>query len=225
MRQVALLGVVLWMAAVGCIAGLLYLSNGQVTESALADYGLVFIGYAAVTSLVARRCLDVSMILVAIWGAAVGYWGPRWYLFCDSAIERWASTIGLERALASPDIRVAVSMATAGILTSSLLYLLTRSSKIVMQSMIASLAVAGLTTVPETARWVEPMAVLGWHAVVAAGLCGWMVEGARRRASGCCPRCGCDVQGLTSPVCPSCSSMLAGTAAGPRLGTLNRRPV
>lgn len=204
-----LLGVGLWVVALACIAGLLHLSRGHVTADDLGDYGLVFLGYVVVSNLVARRRLDVSMVLVALWGGAIGFWGPRWYSLCVSAIDRWGGQAGLDDVLAGSDTRLAISVVAGGFLTAALLYISTRSAKVVMHTVIASVVVASLIKLPIPDVYSEPAAVVAWHAVVAAGLCQWMVDGSRRRRNGCCPRCGSDVEGLTSPVCPSCSAVLA----------------
>lgn len=229
MRQVGLLGVCLWVVALACIAGLLQLSGGRVDADDLGDYGLVFLGYVVISNLVARRRLDVSMVLVALWGGAIGFWGPRWYNLCETAINRWGGQAGLEDVLAGSDTRLAISIVAGGILTAALLYISTRSSQVVIHTVIASLMVAGLMKLPVPDVYSEPAAVVTWNAVVAAGLCRWMVDGSHRRRNGCCPRCGSDVEGLTSPVCPSCSAVLAdkrgSTVAAVVAPAAFRRPV
>lgn len=209
MRQVAAFAVCLWLAVVGCVAGLLVLSGGEMTLGDLTDFGLVFLAYAIVTSVVARRCVDASMVVVAIWGAAVGFWGPRWMALCDSAFDRWGAAGSLPELLMRDDLRAALAVAAAGILTAALLYIPTRSSKVVAQTVAAGLAVAVLAWLPIAGPWAMEAGVVVWHALVGAALCSWMVEGTRRREAGCCPRCGAEVRGLTSPVCPSCSAALA----------------
>ncbi|MCC6676484.1 MAG: hypothetical protein IT436_05010 [Phycisphaerales bacterium] len=220
MRQVAAIGVCLWLAAVACTVGLLHLSDYQVSIGDLPDYGLVFLGYAMVASLVARRCLDVSMIVVAMWGASVGFWGPRWLSLSESVLDRWAAVTQLPVVFQRDDFRASVAIAAAGLLTAALLYIPTRSSRVVLQTAAAGLGVAALDSLPFLQRWQDDAGVILWHAVVCAGLCSWMVQGAQRRAGGCCPRCGAEVRGLSSPVCPSCGAALASTA--PREDALAR---
>lgn len=227
MRQVAAFGVCLWLATIGCTATLLHLSGHQLPPVDLADFGLVFLGYALVASLVARRCLDVSMVVVALWGAAVGFWGPRWVALSDSVLDRWVAIAPLPEAMQQADLRLAVAVAAAGLLTASLLYIPTRSSRVVFQTAAAGVVAAVLLWLPLTAQWSVGAAVIMWHAIVCAGLCSWMVQGSQRREGGCCPRCGVEVRGLSSPVCPACGAALAAIGeTGPAAPVLTqRRPI
>lgn len=217
MRQVGAFGVCLWLAAVACTVGLLASSAGSFSELDLADLGLVFLGCAIITSLAARRCLDVSMIVVAMWGASAGFWGPRWLQLCGSVLTKWEAIAPLPDPLHQPDARLAVSAGAAGVLTAALLYIPTRSSKVVMQTAAAGIAVGAILWMPLIDRWEVELAAIVWNAVVCAGLCSWMVEASRRRESGCCPRCGEEVRGLSSPVCPSCGAALAPSTPQPTL--------
>lgn len=226
MRQVGLLGSAIWLGVMVGVAGLLSQSDWQVDAEDLADYGLVFLAYVALTSVLARRCMDVSMVVVAIWGAAVGLWGPGWLRLCDSAILRWAGKMGWGEFFGRDDVRAAIGLAAAGVLTAALLYIATRSSKVVVLTVVASLGAAAVVALPAGYAWGDAAAVLLWNGLVCAGLCGWMVMAMQRRGAGCCPRCAHDVRGLSSPVCPACSAVLAKSDMKlPAVAPMQRRPV
>lgn len=209
MKQVGALGACVWLATVLCTVGLLHLSGGRIGPEDLPDYGLLFLGYAMVTSLVARRCIDASMVVVALWGGSVGVWCPRWLELCETVFARWHAVTPLPDLLLRDDIRTAVAIAAGGFLTASLLYIPTRSARTVLHTAAASLGVAVLLALPVAGTWTATVSAVFWHAAVCGAMCTWMVEASRRRAGGRCPRCGVEVAGLSSPVCPSCGAALA----------------
>lgn len=227
MRQVSAFSVCLWLATVACTAGLIWLSGRPLSGEDLPDFGLVFLGYALVTSLVARRCLDVSMIIVAMWGASVGFWGPRWVSLSEVILDKWATITPLPEAFDQPDVRLALSIGAAGLLTAALLYIPTRSSRVVLQTAAAGIGVGALIWMPLLERWEVEAGAMLWHAVVSAGLCSWMVQASRLREAGCCPRCGNDARGLSSPVCPSCGAALASgdSRVAPVTPRIAQRPI
>jgi len=80
--------------------------------------------------------------------------------------------------------------------------LATRSMRVGVVCLLASLLMLGLLTGSDTAGW---LVATCWHYAVFGSVVLWAVRARMRRLSGShCAGCGYDLAGIEGPVCPEC---------------------
>lgn len=172
------------------------------------ELGLIFAAYALGARAIACALHDWGTMVMAILGVTFGLWFP--YLNQNGSPHMMSAlamlpgmTEGLLLALEFPAVVI-----SAGAITGAASYLVMRSGTVFVNVMLLSVVAAGMTAIPLDEVMMLRLAVIVWHAGVAATMCRWAVSAAKRAQGLACPFCGSDLVGLTSPVCTSCKHKL-----------------
>lgn len=170
--------------------------------------GFLLAGVIVAARSIAHRGPTLVTAVLVLGASSFGLWAPRLFHFVDvSLADRIAALTDID-VIASQAATVPISILIAGFISSLLLFLGTGSPAVLATTIAATVAASVVPISP-----LEPdlsMAIAGalWQTAVTTALCRWSVQMAMRASGACCPSCGYDVRGLTSPVCPHCSETL-----------------
>lgn len=218
-----------WTIATGLGAALSWFGfRGDTSDEGMLELGLIFAAYVLSFGGISGRAKDVSTLVVVTWGGTMGMWCNRWYETCSRSVDQFLPSIGVSSASAIDATHLPAAVAAVGIMTSALLLVATRSTRVAWSCVAASLLAAAVPMFSDDASRSLPWAALAWNAMTAGALAVWAVDEAVRRSGGRCRSCGHDVHDLSSPVCPRCATPL-GHLVGrgiPTFGAVSeRRPI
>lgn len=200
---------IVWLLCVGAAGGAMYAANGHpdLVDETLLEFGGIFAFAVAATRTIGSRLRDMSSLVLLFWGMCFGFWALPWM----SAVGFGLNTLA-DRGFMDSDLikylHLPLTIATSGLATAALLYVGTNCGRMAGQAIFATFAAAVTPLVPEYQEHAIQAGALVWHAVVTAGLCSWSIRQALEAAGVGCGKCGADLRGLTSPVCPSCGCTL-----------------
>lgn len=202
------LAAITWLFAVSTTA-LVVWSTPPAGDLTLAVYelGLIFAAYALGARAIACRLHDWGTFALAILGLGFGFWFP---LLNQHAGPQFNEAISLIPSLTGhwrDALTLPAVIASAGTITAAATYLVTRSGGVFLNIVALSLVASLAPLFPDKALATR-IAVVLWHAGVAATVCHWGLLAARRASGVACPFCGSDLIGLSSPVCPTCRHRL-----------------
>ncbi len=167
--------------------------------------GLILAGVIVGARGIAMRGLTVMTALLVLGAASFGSWAPRLYGLIDTSLaDQLAVATGID-VIASQAAAVPIAILAAGTATAVALFLGTGSAAVIATAFAATVASASAPFLPLESDLSLAIAGAVWTSAVATALCRWGVQMAKRASGACCPSCGYDVRGLTSPVCPHCS--------------------
>lgn len=201
--------VVLWLLATTVAAGVAWfgprISGLSMT---LHLMGFILAGVIVGARGIAMRGLTAVTAMLVLGAASFGMWAPRLLAFIDTWLaDRLAEITGIDE-IASQAATVPISILAAGIMTSVVLFLGTGSAAVVATVFAATVAAAAAPLLPVGSDLSMAISGTFWIAAASTAMCRWAVHMAKRASGACCPTCGYDVRGLTSPVCPHCSEPL-----------------
>lgn len=197
-----------WLLGSGlCAAVVFCLLTGENRDLGLHVLGLVFAGTASTFAILARRA-GAGMAVVAVWGLAFGVWFPDCIASLEPITRHWLGELGLNDPHLVRRLPLPVAIATTGTTTGAVMYLMTRSGRVVIQTVLLSLVVAATPMLPVHEEGAVMGGIIAWHVAVYGSLFRWMVDCVREGAGLSCAACGFDLVGLTSPVCPGCGRNL-----------------
>ena len=197
---------VLWLFATVAAAGVAWfaprLSGVSMT---LHLMGFILAGVIVGARSIAGRGLTMMTALLVLGAASFGRWAPKLYEWIDNSLaDQLAAATGID-VIASQAAAVPIAILTAGAATAVVLFLGTGSAAVIATAFAATVASASAPFLPLESDLALAIAGAVWTSAVATALCRWGVQMAKRASGACCPSCGYDVRGLTSPVCPHCS--------------------
>jgi hypothetical protein len=210
-----------WLLGTAASFGIAFgLLPGGSREVGLWALGALFALNVAMYAGLARRFGPGAAIMTA-WGLGFGGWFPAWVEAAAPLSRDWLVRIGwtdqsLIQALPGP-----AAIAVAGATTGALMYLLTASWRVVLQTGLLSLVVAATPLLKNHEEGAVIAGVIAWHVGVSGSLYRWMMDCVRGGAGLACAGCGFDLIGLSSPVCPGCGRMLGRKEA---IAVPGRRP-
>lgn len=194
---------------VGGAAGIIAMADGRVEllNQVLLSLGVLFAFGVAATRTIAGRHKDISTLVLVFWGLSFGFWAAQ-----------WMTAVGLGLSLAASDghipadtvdlLHLPITIASAGLATASLLYVGTGCGRVAGHAVFASLAAAVTPLAPVMQQYAIQAGGIAFHAIVCGSLCVWAVRQAVETAGVGCGKCGADLRGLASPVCPACGAQL-----------------
>ncbi len=165
---------IIWLLTVG-VAGLACYLGIALNDPGAAAWllGLAFAGCLIGGMGCSGKPLDPSTLPVVLFGGTFGLWFPRLFGLVANALETWDLPLnGLPRELL-PQLPMAVSLLTAGLVVSCGLLFIGASLSLVVQSVCATLAACGLSLLPDPTYSAMGAGVLLWHGIMAAGLARW----------------------------------------------------
>lgn len=167
--------------------------------------GFVLAGVIVGARTIALRGVSVVTLILVLGAASFGRWAPALFSFIDTTLaDRLAMATGIDQ-FASDAATVPIAILAAGVATSILLFLGTGSPGVLATVFAATVAAAVAPFLPLESDLSLAIAGVFWQSAVATALGRWAVHMAKRASGACCPSCGYDVRGLSSPVCPHCS--------------------
>lgn len=197
-----------WLLGSGlCAAVVFCLLPGENRDLGLHLLGLVFAGTVSTYAVLARRA-GAGVAVVAVWGLAFGVWFPECIASLEPITRHWLTDLGLTDPQLVRRLPLPVAIATTGTTTGALMYLMTRSGRVVIQTVLLSLVVAATPLLPVHEGGAVMGGIIAWHVAVYGSLYRWMVDCIRGGAGLSCAACGFDLVGLASPVCPGCGRNL-----------------
>lgn len=199
-----------WVWAAGtllCGWAAFWLVGGEARQAGLHVVGVAFAGSVVGYALVARRSALGTAVVLA-WSIGFGTWFPAWMDQVLPAGRHWLIQAGVNDPQLLSRLVLPMAIGSAGVVTAALLYLMTFSGRVVLQTALISLVAAATPLLPVAEREVVLGGIIAWHAVVSGSLFRWMVDGVRSGAGLSCARCGVDLVGISSPVCPGCGGGL-----------------
>jgi hypothetical protein len=198
-----------WLLGGGlCASAVFLLLAGENREIGLHALGAIFAMSVLAYALLARRA-PYGVAVVALWGLGLGVWFPAWINAIGPVTHHWLVELGLADPNLAARLPVPMAIATAGATTGAVMYLMTRSWRVVIQTALLSLVVAATPLVPVHEDWAVMFGVIAWHVAVSGSLFRWAMDCVRSGAGLTCSACGFDLAGLSSPVCPSCGQSLS----------------
>lgn len=198
-----------WLLGTGLSAAVVFcLLPGENREVGLHALGGVFAFTVGMYAVLARRAWFGAAVLIA-WGLGFGVWFPKWVNALEPAARQWLGMLGQTDPHLYNSLPLPVAIATAGITTGVLMYLLTGAWRVVLQTGLLSLIVAATPMLPNHEDAAVMAGVIAWHVAVSGSLYRWMMDCVRGGAGLSCGTCGFDLVGLSSPVCPSCGKPVA----------------
>lgn len=166
--------------------------------------GFVLAGVIVGARSIALRGLTAMTALLVLGAASFGRWAPKLFEWIDNSLaDQLALLTGID-VIASQAAAVPIAILAAGAATAVFLFLGTGSAAVIATTIAATVASAGAPFLPIESDVALAIAGAAWTSAVATSLCRWGVQMAKRASGACCPTCGYDVRGLTSPVCPQC---------------------
>lgn len=200
---------IVWLLCVAGVLGAFVAAHNKpdLLDETLLELGGVLAFAVAATRTIGSRLRDLSTLVLVFWALSFGFWALPWF---------GAVGLGLNMAAAqdllAPDLirylHTPFTLATAGLATAALLYVGTGCGRVAGQTVFASLAAAITPLAPAFQEYAVQAGALVWHAVVTGALCSWSIRQAIESAGVGCGKCGADLRGLASPVCPCCGSPL-----------------
>lgn len=198
-----------WLLCVGGVAGGLFAADGQpdLFDESLLQLGGAFAFAVVATRTIGSRLRDLSTLVLVFWGLSFGFWATPWMTAVGMGLDIAFAQGGLDADMI-PYLHLPVTIASAGLATAALLYVGTTCGRVAGQTIFATLAAAVTPLFPDYSETAITVGAVAWHAVVTGGLCSWGIRQAIEAAGVGCGKCGADLRGLASPVCPSCGSPL-----------------
>jgi hypothetical protein len=200
---------IVWLLCVAAAAGVLLVGDNhpELMDETLLEFGGIFAFAVAATRTIGSRLRDLSSLVLIFWGLSFGFWAMPWL----SAVGLTIRT-GADHGYYAGDlvnyVHMPLTIATAGLATAALLYVGTGCGRVAGQAVFAAFAAAVTPLVPVYQEYAVEAGALVWHAIIAGALCSWGIRQAIEAAGVGCGKCGADVRGLASPVCPSCGQHL-----------------
>ena len=191
-----------------CAAAVFGLLGGENRDAGLHVLGGSFAIALVAYSLLARRG-GAGAAVAVVWSLGFGSWFPAWVDRIGPVWRHWLAQSGgtdVPRLLTSLPLPLAI--ATAGVITGAILYLMTRSGRVALQTTLLSVVVAATPLLPIYQRESVMGGIIAWHIVISASLFNWMLDCVRGGAGLSCAGCGFDLLGISSPVCPGCGRSL-----------------
>jgi hypothetical protein len=204
----------LWLVTSGlCVAsvfGLLRVEEER--EAGLLALGVVFAAGVVGFAILAQRAV-IGAAVVGLWGLGFGVWFPEWMEAIGPVIRHWMVGWGIADAKTAREVTLPAAIASAGVTTAALMYVMTRSGRVVVQVALLSGIVALTALLPVHRELAVMGGIIAWHVAAAGSLFCWMSESIRSGSGLACASCGFDLLGLSSPVCPGCGHSLQKRAA------------
>jgi len=199
-----------WVVMVAASAALAYFgSQGVPVNQCLLGLGFVFAGGFLSIRKVAGRPIDIAAIITFLWGATLGLWGPLLYTLSEHFVGDYLTHNGYLPEAWSLEMTQGAAIAAGSFVTAVLLQISTRSANVFLMTMAGTAIAASASLLPWPDALVIPGAAVIWQMLVHGGLSQWAIKRIRCESRGCCPRCGRDIVGISSPVCPSCALPLS----------------
>ncbi len=199
-----------WVVMVGSSAALGYFgSQGVPINQCLLGLGFVFAGGFLSIRKVAGRPMDAAAILTFLWGATLGLWGPLAYSLSEDLVGEYLIRSKIVSEAWALEMTQGAAIAAGSTVTAVLLQFSTGSANVFLMTMAGTAIAASASLLPWPDQLVIPGAALVWQMLVHGGLAQWAIKRIRCESRGCCPRCGRDIIGISSPVCPSCALPLS----------------
>lgn len=203
-----------WVVMTAASAALAYFgSQGVPINHCLLGLGFVFAGGFLSVRKVAGRSLDVAAAATFLWGATFGLWGPVLYSLSDQFVGQYLTRNGYLSEAWALEMTQGAAIAAGSTVTAVLLQLSTRSANVFLMTMAGTAVAASASLLPWPDPLVIPASALLWQMLVHGGMAQWAITRIRCESRGCCPRCGRDIVGISSPVCPSCALPLSNMVA------------
>lgn len=171
------------------------------------ELGLIFTAYALGARAIACSLHDWGTFVMAALGITFGLWFPYLMQHGGPSLLSVIALTGITDPLL-PRLELPAVIATAGAITAAATYLVTHSGRAFFEMLAISIVCGSILLIPLDRPLMARIATLLWHACICASVCRWALDAARRAKGVGCPFCGCDLLGLTTPVCPSCKHQL-----------------
>jgi hypothetical protein len=199
----------LWLVGtVACAGAVFGLLEGEYRDAGFHAIGAAFALSVVGNALLARRAGPGTAVL-AVWSLGFGTWFPAWLGEISPLARHWLIQAGVTDPQLLTRLVLPLAILGAGVVTGALLYLMTRSGRVVVQTALISLVAAATPLLPVAEREVVLGGIVAWQAVVSGSLFRWMVDCARSGEGLACAACGFDLLGISSPVCPGCGKGLS----------------
>ncbi len=196
---------IVWLLCIGAVAGALFVAQGHpdMMDETLLEFGGIFAFAVAATRTIGSRLRDISSLVLIFWGLSFGFWATPWLSAVGLGL-RTAAEQGYFDADLINYLHFPLTIVTAGLATSALLYVGTGCARVTSQAVFGTFAAAITPLVPTYQEYAIYAGALAWHMLVTGALCSWGIRAAIESAGVGCGKCGADIRGLASPVCPAC---------------------
>ncbi len=197
-----------WLCgAVLCALTILHALDQASPESGAFVLGLLLAAAVLVSTLIGGKFRPASVVFAIGWCAGIGVWFPFWEARSGIILSHWWPSMGLS-AERMDDFVLPAAILSAGMVTGVVLYLPTRSARIVGQATLLSLLLAGTPLVPAHADVAVGVAGSLWILGLSGALYGRAIHRVLVSVGEVCEVCNYDLDGLDGPSCPRCGSVI-----------------
>lgn len=209
-----------WLCgAIACALTILYCLNDGSADNGLFILGLVLAATLLASTLIGGMSRPLGVVLALAWCATLGLWFRFWEAQAGAVLEHWWPRIGFDAEWLPMFVEPAAILG-AGTVTGAVLYLPTRSMRIVGQAFLLSVMLAGTPLTPSYPDVAVGVGAALWVLGITGALYGRAIHRVLISAGEVCAHCRYDLDGLDGPSCPRCGEVVEARATLIVPGTL-----